>query len=57
MAQTTKTIDPPVRPARAVPVMELRPALRRGQLGAGAFTWGTLFCCLVLQRFAIPAGG
>lgn len=57
MAQTTKTLDLPVRPARAMPVMALRPNVWRGRLGAAAFTWGTLFCCLVLQRFAIPAGG
>jgi len=57
MAHTIKTIDPSIRPTRAVPVIELQPTLRRGRLGAGAFTWSTLFCCMVLQRFAIPAGG
>ena len=31
--------------------------LARGHLGVAGFTWATLFCCLVLQRFAFPAGG
>lgn len=37
--------------------MALQPSVWRGRLGVNAFTWGTLFCCLVLQRFAIPLAG
>lgn len=48
---------PGARPIRAIPVQPLQPSIWRGRLGVNAFTWGTLFCCLVLQRFAIPASG
>ena len=58
MALSTKTAGfPAARPSRAIPVTSLQPSIWRGRLGVNAFTWGTLFCCLVLQRFAIPAGG
>ncbi len=58
MALSTKTAGfPAARPIRAIPVTSLQPSVWRGRLGVNAFTWGTLFCCLVLQRFAIPAGG
>ena len=58
MALSTKTAGfPAARPSRAIPVKSLQPSIWRGRLGVNAFTWGTLFCCLVLQRFAIPAGG
>jgi hypothetical protein len=29
----------------------------QGKLDTVGFTWGTLICCLFLQRFAFPAGG
>lgn len=48
---------PGARPIRAIPVASLQPSIWRGRLGVNAFTWGTLFSCLVLQRFAIPASG
>jgi len=58
MVQLTNTAGFSVsRPIRARPVMALQPSIWRGRLGVRAFTWGTLFCCLVLQRFALPAGG
>ncbi len=58
MALSTKTAGfPAAHPSRAIPVKSLQPSIWRGRLGVNAFTWGTLFCCLVLQRFAIPAGG
>jgi len=58
MALSTKTAGfPAARPSRAIPVRPLQPSIWRGRLGVNAFTWGTLFCCLVLQRFAVPAGG
>ncbi len=57
MALSTKTAGLPAAPRRAIPVKSVRSSIWRGRLGVNAFTWGTLFCCLVLQRFAIPAGG
>lgn len=48
---------PGARPIRTIPVASLQPSIWRGRLGVNAFTWGTLFSCLVLQRFAIPASG
>lgn len=43
--------------SQAVPLAPLRRAAWSWKLSASAFTWATLFCCLVLQRFALPAGG
>ncbi len=58
MAFSTKTAEfTAARPSRAIPVTALQPSIWRGRLGVNAFTWGTLFCCIVLQRFAIPAAG
>ncbi len=58
MVQSSKSIGYPApRVARAIPVMPLRHTAWRGWLSVNAFTWGTLFSCLVLQRFAVPAGG
>lgn len=55
---TVDTLDhPPPRGTRAIPVAPLRRAVQRGRLSVEAFTWGTLFSCLALQRFALPAGG
>ena len=55
---TIETLDsPPPRRTRAIPVAPLRRSVQRGQLSVEAFTWGTLFSCLALQRFAVPAGG
>ena len=59
MAPTTiEKLDHPFpRGARAISAIPLRNAAWRGRLSVEAFTWGTLFSCLVLQRFAVPAGG
>ena len=58
MAFSTKTAGfTAARPSRAIPVQGLQPSVWRGRLGVNAFTWGTLFCCLVLQRFAVPLAG
>ncbi len=58
MALSTKTAGfTAARPSRAIPVKGLQPSVWRGRLGVNAFTWGTLFCCLVLQRFAVPLAG
>jgi len=58
MVQSSKSIGYPApRVVRAIPVMPLRHTAWRGRLSVNAFTWGTLFSCLVLQRFAVPAGG
>ena len=59
MAPTViESIEHPLpRGRQAIPVAPLRPVVWRGQLSVGAFTWGTLFSCLILQRFALPAGG
>ena len=58
MASSTKTAGfNAARQGRAIPVTALQPSVWRGRLGVNAFTWGTLFCCLVLQRFALPLAG
>ncbi len=55
---TIESLDHPrPRGTRAIPVAPLRRLISRGRLSTTAFTWGTLFSCLVLQRFALPAGG
>lgn len=55
---TLETLDyPPPRRTRAIPVAPLSRSAQRGRLSVEAFTWGTLFSCLALQRFAVPAGG
>ena len=58
MASSTKTAGfNAARQGRAIPVTALQPSVWRGRFGVNAFTWGTLFCCLVLQRFALPLAG
>ena len=59
MTLSTNTAGFPAasRPRRAIPVKPLQPSIWRGRLGVNAFTWGTLFCCLALQRLAVPAAG